>query len=81
MPETQNHPKQSDSPKSLSALPITARAIVTFWFQQLIFAPGVPPVVTFSPQLDFPGPWRTHTKDEGESETGIHVRVLATGTS
>ena len=42
--------------KVTSALPITARAIETFWFQQLIFASGVPPLLTFPPQLDFPGP-------------------------
>ena len=42
--------------KVTSALPITARAIVTFLFQQLIFASGISPLVTFSQQLDFPGP-------------------------
>ena len=51
-------PKTIMLAKVTSALPITARAIVTFWFQKLIFASGVssPSLVTFSPQLHFPGP-------------------------
>ena len=62
-------PKTTILAKFTSALPITARAIVTFWFQQLIFASGVPPLVTFPPQLDFPGPglfpqrgWPSHSR-------------------
>ena len=40
-----------------SARPITSRALVTFWFQQMIFASGIPRLVTFPPQIiDFPGP-------------------------
>ena len=35
--------------KVTSGLPITARAIVTFCFQKLIFAPGVRPPGDFSP--------------------------------
>ena len=58
-------PKQSWSPKSLalyqfakvtSALPVTARPIVTFWFQQLASSSGITTLVIFPPQLDFPGP-------------------------
>ena len=47
-------PKTIMRAKVTSARPITARAIVTFWFQQLILACSFPPLVTFSPQLDFP---------------------------
>ena len=49
-------PKTTMLAKGTTALPITARAIVTFLFQQFIFASGISPFVTFSPQLDFPGP-------------------------
>ena len=52
MPETQT----TMLAKVTSALPIAVRVIVTFLFQQLIFASGVSPLVTFPPQLDFPGP-------------------------
>ena len=30
--------------------PITARAVVTFWFQKLIFGSGIPPLGDFSPR-------------------------------
>ena len=66
--------------KDTSALPITERAIVTFWFQKLIFASGVPPpLVTFSPQLDFPGPaahTHKHTAREPNSPPGRPASCL-----